>query len=126
MGQQVAAPRLFKSHESASDVPAGARYVYVARNPLDAFVSFHRFLPAYTGLQPGDITAERFAEAIFAGASHSGQIYPYPYPTPTLNPNPNPNPNQVRHTRARSGITCWGGGSGATTPTCCGFSSRTW
>jgi len=40
--QQVAAPRLFKSHETASDVPAGARYVYVARNPLDAFVSFHR------------------------------------------------------------------------------------
>ena len=39
---QVAAPRLFKSHETASDVPAGARYVYVARNPLDAFVSFHR------------------------------------------------------------------------------------
>ena len=39
---QVAAPRLFKSHETASDVPAGAKYVYVARNPLDAFVSFHR------------------------------------------------------------------------------------
>ena len=42
---QVAAPRLFKSHETARDVPAGARYVYVARNPLDAFVSFHRPVP---------------------------------------------------------------------------------
>ena len=71
MGQQVAAPRLFKSHETASDVPAGARYVYVARNPLDAFVSFHRFLPAYTGLQPAN---------------------PNPNPDPDPNPEPNPNP----------------------------------
>ena len=54
---------------------------------LTLALTLTRFLPAYSGLQPGDITAERFAEAIFAGASHhSGQIYPYPYPTPTLNP----------------------------------------
>ena len=71
MGQQVAAPRLFKSHETASDVPAGARYVYVARNPLDAFVSFHRFLPAYTGLQPAN---------------------PNPNPDPGPNPEPEPDP----------------------------------
>jgi len=73
--EQVAEPRLFKSHESWASVPKGARYIYVVRNPLDAFVSFHKFLPAYTGLQPGDITQQQFANAIFAGASHSGQIW---------------------------------------------------
>lgn len=72
---QVASPRVFKSHEMVSSVAAGARYIYVARNPLDAFLSFHKFLPAYTGLQAGDITYESFADAIFAGASHSGQIW---------------------------------------------------
>ena len=53
----------------------GAKYVYVARHPLDAFISFHKFLPDYTGLKDGDITQEQFADAIFAGASHSGQIW---------------------------------------------------
>ena len=36
---------------------------------LTPSLALTRFLPAYTGLQPGDITAEQFAEAIFAGAS---------------------------------------------------------
>jgi len=72
---QVAMPRLFKSHETFQDVAKGARYIYVARNPLDAFVSFHKFLPAYAGLRPDDISMETFADAIFAGASQSGQIW---------------------------------------------------
>ena len=28
-------------------------------NPLDAFVSFFKFLPDYDGLEPGDITMEQ-------------------------------------------------------------------
>jgi hypothetical protein len=47
----------------------------VARNPEDAFFSFYKFLPAYTGLKPDDIDEETFSNAIFAGASHSGQIW---------------------------------------------------
>ena len=44
---QVAAPRLFKSHEGADEIAKGAKYVYVARDPRDAFVSFYNFLPAF-------------------------------------------------------------------------------
>ena len=72
---QVASPRLFKSHEQWEHIAKGGRYIYVARDPLDAFVSFHKFLPAYTGLQPGDISHEQFAAAIFAGASKAGGIW---------------------------------------------------
>jgi aryl sulfotransferase len=72
---QVAKPRVFKSHESRAHVAAGAKYIYVARNPLDAFVSFWKFLPPYMGLKHGDVDEEAFAAAIFAGASHSGQIW---------------------------------------------------
>jgi len=71
----VAEPRVFKSHEGFETIPKGAKYIYVARDPLDAFFSFYKFLPAYTGLQPDDIDERAFANAIFAGASHSGQIW---------------------------------------------------
>jgi hypothetical protein len=70
---QCAEPRVFKSHESFGDIAKGGRYIYVARNPLDAFFSFFKFLPSFTGLKAGDIDEATFAAAIFAGASHSGQ-----------------------------------------------------
>jgi len=72
---QVASPRLFKSHERYDTVPKGGKYIYVARDPLDAFVSFYHFLPAYMGLSPGEISMSEFAEAIFAGVSVSGGIW---------------------------------------------------
>ncbi|KOO27862.1 hypothetical protein Ctob_008452 [Chrysochromulina tobinii] len=72
---QLASPRVFKSHESHADIAKGGKYIYVARDPLDAFFSFYKFLPAYTGLQPNDIDERAFSDAIFAGASHSGQIW---------------------------------------------------
>ena len=86
--EQVATPRLFKSHEDWAHVPGGgakkdekrgdheAKYVYVVRNPKDAFVSFFNFLPAYAGLESGSITMKEFADAIFAGVSQlvSGDI----------------------------------------------------
>lgn len=34
-----------------------------------------RFLPSFAGLRAGDIDEETFGAAIFAGASHSGQIW---------------------------------------------------
>lgn len=72
---QVAVPRAFKSHATWPSICKGGRYLYVARDPVDAFYSFYKFLPSYTNLQPGDLTQEQFADAIFAGASHSGQIW---------------------------------------------------
>ena len=38
-------PRCFKSHESWADVAKGGKYIYVARNPLDAFFSFYKCVP---------------------------------------------------------------------------------
>ncbi len=84
---QVAFPRLFKSHEDWEHVPGGganalaprgsneARYIYVMRNPKDAFVSFYNFMPAYTGLKTGSLTMQEFADAIFAGVSQAGGIW---------------------------------------------------
>ena len=74
--------RAFKSHEGYATVPkaaggggGGCKYVYVARDPLDAFVSFHRFLPAYCGVDPGAISAQEFADAVFAGVAQAGGIW---------------------------------------------------
>jgi hypothetical protein len=36
---QVASPRVFKSHESYASVAKGGKYIYVARDPGDAFFS---------------------------------------------------------------------------------------
>merc|ERR1711924_391100 len=72
---QVQEPRLFKSHEQYSHIAKGGKYIYVARDPLDAFVSFYNFLPGYMGLRTDDITMQQFTNAIFAGVSHSGNIW---------------------------------------------------
>ena len=72
----VAEPRVFKSHCEQDKIAKGGKYIYVARNPEDAFVSFFHFLPGYTGLEPDDITMKQFADAIFAKtASHNGTIW---------------------------------------------------
>ena len=68
-------PRLFKSHETAAAVARGGKYVCVVRDPADVFFSFHAFLPAYMGLEPGAVSMEAFCDAIFAGASHSGDVW---------------------------------------------------
>lgn len=73
--EHVANPRVFKSHEAWGDVAKGGKYIYVARHPQDAFFSFFKFLPSFTGLQSGDLDQEAFAKAIFAGTSHSGLVW---------------------------------------------------
>jgi aryl sulfotransferase len=75
---QQYAPRCYKSHESYEGIGKGGKYIYVARDPRDAFVSFFNFLPAYMGIDNTDcqaISMDAFAEAIFAGVSHSGLIW---------------------------------------------------
>ena len=71
-------PRAFKSHEPWETIPKGegARYIYVARDPLDAFVSFHRFLPAYCGVDPAAISAQEFADAVVAGVARAARVPP--------------------------------------------------
>jgi Sulfotransferase domain. len=74
---QVAEPRVFKSHEPANKIARGARYIVVGREPRDALVSFHHFLPSFAGLPPGSVTIDEFTDGIFAGMSHSGYIWDF-------------------------------------------------
>ena len=67
--------RLFKSHEAAHRIAAPAKYIYVARDPRDALVSFYYFLPSYFMLPKNELSMEDFCEFIFAGRSHSGYIW---------------------------------------------------
>mmetsp|Transcript_9409 Transcript_9409/g.15221 ORF Transcript_9409/g.15221 Transcript_9409/m.15221 type:complete len:272 (-) Transcript_9409:255-1070(-) len=68
-------PRCFKSHEQYQHIAKGGRYIYIARNPLDAMLSFFKFLPQWMWVPQGSVTIEEFVDAIFAGASNSGQIW---------------------------------------------------
>mmetsp|Transcript_2320 Transcript_2320/g.6924 ORF Transcript_2320/g.6924 Transcript_2320/m.6924 type:complete len:259 (-) Transcript_2320:19-795(-) len=84
---QTHEPRVYKSHEGfptvgktagagpGGDPVGGAKYIYVIRDPEDAFFSFFSFMPAYVGMKPGDVHVNTFCDAIFAGVSHSGQIW---------------------------------------------------
>jgi len=74
---QVGVPRAFKSHETWEEIAKGARYIYVARDPVDAFLSCYEHLPAYANLLPGDLEPQQFADALFAGAARAGQIWPH-------------------------------------------------
>lgn len=74
--EQVAYPRLFKSHESYADVPKGAKYIYVMRNPEDVCLSFYSFLLSYTQIDQSTISIEDFVSHLFAGrGSNSGRIW---------------------------------------------------
>lgn len=57
--EQVAVPRLFKSHASWHEVPKGARYVVSFRHPFDVMVSLYRFLEGWT-FEPGSINLAEF------------------------------------------------------------------
>ena len=71
--EQIRSPRLFKSHEAFHTIAKGGRYIYVARAPADALVSFYKFLPAYMHAPPMSI--EAFCEGVFGGLSHSGGVW---------------------------------------------------
>jgi len=75
--EQVGNPRVFKSHEAATTIAKGAKYIHVCRDPEDAFMSFYRFLPPFVALPPDSISIDEFAEAIFGGASVSGGIWDF-------------------------------------------------
>lgn len=55
--EQVASPRLYKSHTSWHDVPKGGRYICSFRHPYDAIVSFYRFFEGWY-FEPGTLSLE--------------------------------------------------------------------
>ena len=62
--EQVASPRVFKSHLGYEDVPKGARYIDAIRDPVDVLVSLYRFFDGWR-LEPGAIALEDFALEFF-------------------------------------------------------------
>ena len=58
-GDQVAEPRVFKSHATWHDVPKGARYICPVRHPYKMMVSFYRFFEDWW-FEPGSIDIATF------------------------------------------------------------------
>jgi len=58
---QRARPHAFKSHLCWDEIPKGGRYIIVLRDPLDAFVSFFRFLEGWH-FEAGSVTLAPFAD----------------------------------------------------------------
>lgn len=58
---QVARPRAFKSHLGWDDIPKGARYIVVLRDPRDAMLSLYRFLEGWH-FEAGSISISEFSE----------------------------------------------------------------
>ena len=62
--QQNFAPRLFKSHLTSEEVPKGAKYIVIFRNPGDVLLSYYNFMEGWF-FEPGTISLEDFANVAF-------------------------------------------------------------
>jgi len=72
---QVANPRIFKTHESHDKIAKGGKYIYMCRDPMDVLVSFHKFVTDYVDMK-GEITMEQFASHVFLGSgTNSGTFW---------------------------------------------------
>ncbi len=60
--EQRASPRGFKSHLEWEQLPRGAKYINVIRDPLDVAYSMYRFMDGWF-VEPGTISADVFAIA---------------------------------------------------------------
>ncbi len=60
---QPVRPRAFKTHADAPTVPKGGRYIVVVRNPLDAAVSFYKFMDGWF-LEKNAVPIETFVEEV--------------------------------------------------------------
>eukprot|EP00924_Labyrinthula_sp_SR-Ha-C_P012572 augustus_masked-scaffold_10-processed-gene-10.57-mRNA-1 protein AED:0.15 eAED:1.00 QI:0/-1/0/1/-1/1/1/0/310 len=59
------APRVFKSHELYENVGKGAKYIFVTRDPYDAFVSYYHHMMELPLVRNEDISLELFADVFF-------------------------------------------------------------
>ena len=74
--QQVANPRLFKSHCTYEKIVKGGKYIYVARNPKAVLMSFYQFLLPYFQVSLEDVPFKDFViDFYLRHGSLSGSIY---------------------------------------------------
>ncbi len=64
---QKARPHAFKSHLAWDEIPKGGRYIVVMRDPVDAFLSYYRFLEGWH-FEPGSISLEAFVDYALDGS----------------------------------------------------------
>eukprot|EP00924_Labyrinthula_sp_SR-Ha-C_P003714 snap_masked-scaffold_3-processed-gene-2.36-mRNA-1 protein AED:1.00 eAED:1.00 QI:0/0/0/0/1/1/2/0/185 len=62
---QKYSPRVFKSHETYENIAKGGKYIFVKRNPYDAFVSFYYFTLQSPVVNPSTCSMSAFAKAWF-------------------------------------------------------------
>lgn len=72
--EQPGGLRAFKTHASATDVPPGARYLVVVRDPAHVLLSFHRFFEGWM-FEPGAIDLQTFFDELFVQGSNSGRYW---------------------------------------------------
>ncbi len=61
---QVASPRVFKSHLNYYEIPKGGRYIYSIRTPEDVLVSYYRFYEGWL-FEPYKVDITTFARDLF-------------------------------------------------------------
>ncbi len=71
---QAFAPRAFKTHYSADELPGGAKYIVVLRDPMDACISFYNFMVGWY-LEPGTVSLESYTEENFLNAQGSWRYW---------------------------------------------------
>jgi len=69
--EQLAPPRVFKTHSLYSDLPGEARHIYITRDPARVAVSFYRFLDGWM-LQAGCVDLDTFIRDMYLSGSRSG------------------------------------------------------
>jgi len=68
---QKARPHAFKSHQSWENVPKGAKYIYIMRDPKDVVVSFFHFFEGWM-FETGTISFDAFVRDFLLDGTRSG------------------------------------------------------
>ena len=69
--EQVASPRVFKTHRPADKLPDVGRFIHITRDPLSLADSFYRFFSGWA-FESGSISIDEFAQKMILGGTGSG------------------------------------------------------
>ena len=67
--EQMAQPRLFKSHKTYDKIQKGSKYIYILRNPADVLISFHRFYAGFVGIKLDTLPMKEVLELMGFGSN---------------------------------------------------------
>ncbi len=67
-------PRLYKSHLAADEIPRGARYVVIFRDPEPVLISYYGFMEGWF-FEPGSISLDEFAQHVIIDTRGSGNYW---------------------------------------------------